>query len=79
MIVTSCSISTAIELLGNNIVMKCKRMRRYSLIVYVRESSGEAMENEVRQFVLRYACCPDKFLPRMRQMLFNLAHSFEWD
>jgi len=46
---------------------------------YVRESSGAAMENEVRQFLLRYACCPDKFLPRMRQMLFNLAHSFEWD
>jgi len=51
----------------------------YRLLNYVHESSAAAMENEVRQFLLCYACCPDNFLPRMRQMLFNLAHSFEWD
>jgi len=45
---------------------------------YVRELAGAVMEDEVRRFLLRYASCPDNFQPHTRQMLFNLAHSFEW-
>ena len=45
----------------------------YRLLNYVRESSGAAKENEVHQFLLDYACCPDNFIPRMRQMLFPFS------
>ena len=51
----------------------------HRLLNYVRELSGAAMEDAMRQFLLRYACFPDNFLPRMRQMLFNLAHSYVVD
>ena len=51
----------------------------HRLLNYVLESSGAAKQNEVHQFLVEYACCPENFIPRMRQMLFRLAHSFEWD
>ena len=43
----------------------------HRLLSYVRESAGADMEFAVRQFLLRYACGPSNFLPRMRQMLFK--------
>jgi len=50
----------------------------YRLLLYVRESDGAAKEEATRQFLLRYACGPENFLPRMWQTLHGLAHSFEW-